>query len=162
MHTESYQICANFVKSYLDPEKTLKILDVGSYDVNGTYKELFNKEDWDYTGLDITEGPNVDIVSNKLYSYPVGDGTYDVIISGSTIEHVKDIYAFVKECSRILAEDGFICIIAPNSWTYHKHPEDYWRFYPAALSFLLEDIAGLKLIEANMEGPNTWAIAQKC
>ena len=38
------------------------ILDVGSYDVGGSIRDLFNKND--YTGVDIIEGPNVDFVIN--------------------------------------------------------------------------------------------------
>jgi len=38
-----------------------KTLDVGSFDVNGSLKDLFD----DYTGIDMREGPNVDIVANS-------------------------------------------------------------------------------------------------
>ena len=37
------------------------VLDVGSYDVNGTYRPLF-PAGWDYLGVDIEKGPNVDLV----------------------------------------------------------------------------------------------------
>ena len=38
------------------------ILDIGSYDVNGTVKKIFplNK----YLGIDLAKGPNVDVVLN--------------------------------------------------------------------------------------------------
>ncbi|GAG13676.1 unnamed protein product, partial [marine sediment metagenome] len=56
MHSESYIIMAEFVKKYLNRSDKLDILDVGSQDVNGSYKDLFNWPTWNYTGLDIAKG----------------------------------------------------------------------------------------------------------
>lgn len=50
----------NFVKNL--GRSDLKILDVGSYNVNGCYKQLFDFGNCLYQGLDMAEGPNVDIV----------------------------------------------------------------------------------------------------
>jgi len=46
----------------LNKYEYLTILDVGSYDVNGTVKKIFplNK----YLGIDLAKGPNVDMVLN--------------------------------------------------------------------------------------------------
>jgi hypothetical protein len=45
----------------------LRILDVGSQDVNGSYRQIFSEPRWSYTGLDMTAGPNVDIVVRTRY-----------------------------------------------------------------------------------------------
>ena len=43
MHKESMTRMKWFVENYIKEERDcLKVLDVGSYDVNGNYRELFN------------------------------------------------------------------------------------------------------------------------
>ena len=59
------------------------ILDVGSRDINGTYRALIEGRGWKYTGLDIVAGSNVDVVA-KPFCYPFPDGAFDIVISGAT------------------------------------------------------------------------------
>ena len=40
-----------FKETHLANNRKYKILDVGSYDVNGSYKELFSNEQFAYSGL---------------------------------------------------------------------------------------------------------------
>ena len=47
-----------FAKTYLKDVRA-KILDIGSYDVNGNYRDIFIDERFEYTGLDMEDGPNV-------------------------------------------------------------------------------------------------------
>lgn len=60
------------------------ILEVGSYDVNGSVRSYFKKSS--YVGVDLTEGAGVDIVceGNKL-DHP--DETYDLTLSCECFEH---------------------------------------------------------------------------
>ncbi|MBU0491488.1 MAG: hypothetical protein KKA73_04770 [Chloroflexi bacterium] len=53
MHIESYQEMARLVRTYLKPEQPLRILDVGSSDVNGSYRPLFQHPGWRYEGADV-------------------------------------------------------------------------------------------------------------
>jgi SAM-dependent methyltransferase len=55
-----------------------------------------------YVGLDIVEGSNVDIVSREPYDYPVESDSFDVIVSGSTAEHVRDLHRWIIELKRIV------------------------------------------------------------
>jgi len=55
MHESSKNLMKQFVDKYLKDFKCGAVLDVGSYDVNGTYKDLFD-ERFKYTGLDIESG----------------------------------------------------------------------------------------------------------
>ena len=54
-----------------------KVLDIGSYDVNGCLKPLF-RFDAEYTGLDMREGPNVDIVGNS-HEIPFSGNHFDLV-----------------------------------------------------------------------------------
>ena len=52
MHTSSYKNMKWFVAKYLEQSRfrQIKILDVGSQDVNSTYRPLFDNSNWQYTG----------------------------------------------------------------------------------------------------------------
>ena len=40
----------------------LRILDLGSMEIGGSYRSIFDNEKWEYTGMDLLSGKNVDIV----------------------------------------------------------------------------------------------------
>ena len=141
----SYGLMSDFVNKYITV-KNLSICDVGSLDINGTYKPLF--EGYSYTGVDIVEGQNVDVVSKDLYQYPFVDKAFDIVISGSTIEHIEDIFRWVKELARIVKKGGLVCIIGPSMFrNIHQHPIDCWRIYPDGMRYLLDKVAGLEVLE---------------
>lgn len=144
MHDSSYKAMAYYART-LPMDKHLRVCDVGSYNVNGNYKELFQGHD--YTGLDLTAGPNVDVVSVSEYDFGLPSEYFDVVVSGQTIEHVRDTQRWIKEVARIAKVGGEIVVIGPMAWTEHRYPIDCWRILPDGMKFLLEDIAGLKVVE---------------
>lgn len=159
MHESSYNEMKRFADKYLDRNKPLSIIEIGSLDVNGSYKPIFDVPGWNYTGLDLMEGKNVDIVADDPYRYPIADQSYDVVISGSTLEHVQDMHAFIREAKRIMKKDGIMCIIAP--WTYpeHKYPADCWRILPDGMSFLFSEIAGIQVVDVHKNDTDCIGIA---
>lgn len=149
MHKSSYENMRKFVDKYLSQyrTKTLKILDVGSQDINGTYKPLFSEEKWEYTGLDICQGKNVDIVVKDIYKWKrVKSNSYDIIISGQAFEHIEYFWLTMKELARVAKPGGLCCIIAPSSGPEHKYPKDCWRFFPDGLAAVAK-YADLEIIE---------------
>jgi 2-polyprenyl-3-methyl-5-hydroxy-6-metoxy-1,4-benzoquinol methylase len=126
MHKESFEIMEYFVKKYLDRNKKLEILDVGSYDVNGNYKELFQNNNWKYHGLDMIKGPNVDIVSKTPYNFNLKK-QFDVVVSGNCLEHVEAPWKWIKEVVKVTKKGGIVCIITPFSLGEHRYPVDCWR-----------------------------------
>jgi len=102
MHESSYLQMQILLPKYLDPTQTLRILDVGSYNLNGCYRPLVSSPYWHYTGMDIEAGPNVDVVSQDPYSWPLPANSYDVVISGQCIEHVEAPWLWIKEIERVL------------------------------------------------------------
>jgi len=142
----TYGLMGSFYRRYLRRRRGLSICDVGSCDVNGSFRPLFGKHK--YLGLDIAKGGNVDVVSEDLYKYPFPNETFDVVISGSTIEHVKDMFKWILELKRIMKKGGLICIIGPSVFRMnHPHPVDCWRIYPDGMKFLLEEVAGFEVLK---------------
>lgn len=111
------------------------VLDVGSYDENGTHRPLIDGRGWHYTGLDIRPGPNVDVVGQP-YVYPFNDGSFDVVISGQAMEHVEDLRAWINELVRVLKPGGRLCIVTVWKMFYHPFPIDTWRIMPDGFRWL--------------------------
>jgi len=139
MHPEAYLQMGKL----LDKWKWGKanVLDVGSYNVNGTYRGLVMDRGWKYTGIDIVPGPNVDVVVSNPYKFPYLDNVFDIVISGSTMEHVKAIWQWVPELARLVRPEGMLAIITHTQWMYHPHPVDCWRIMPDGAKYLF-DLSG--------------------
>ena len=112
-HKEQFDFC-NAVKAefpqYFDNKK---VLDIGSYDVNGNNKYLFNQ--CFYLGCDVAPGRNVDIVC-KGHELPFADGLFDVILSTECFEHDMYYEATIKNITRMLKSGGlfFFTCAAPG------------------------------------------------
>lgn len=143
MHKQAGVLMERFSRTV---EKGSRVLDVGSMNVNGAFREMF--QDCDYVGIDIAAGDNVDIVVPE-YEYPFQDDAFDVIISGSTLEHVKKPWLWIKEVGRLLKPGGKLCIIVPYAHPYHNHPVDCWRVFPEGLQVLFDE-ADLKTVKLEM------------
>lgn len=131
MHSSSCLRMEWFVKNYLNDDKAMHVLDVGSYAVSGfgSYRHLFNESKYVYKGLDIEAGPNVDIVATTPYSWPmISDKCFDAVISGQTFEHNEFFWFTVMEMVRVLKDDGLLCIIVPRNAPIHRYPVDAYRY----------------------------------
>lgn len=159
MHPSSYKNMSDFAATL--PAGPLFIADIGSFDVNGTYKPLFEKPGWVYQGLDIVPGKNVDVVLKADEDWTnVPEGKYDVVISGQTLEHVRRPWRFVSNMARIAKPGGLVYVVVPFRCEYHAHPIDCWRIYPEAMKTLLED-AGLAVLKVFMADTDTFGLGRK-
>jgi O-antigen biosynthesis protein len=151
MHQSSFNIITRF-RELVDKKFSLgkiNLLDVGSYGVNGTYKEIFSDPGkYLYTGLDVNPGPNVDYTPSDPYRWPeLPDGSFDVIISGQAFEHIEYPWLIIEEMNRVLKNSGLICIVAPSRGPEHKYPVDCWRYYPDGFRALAK-WANLEVLDA--------------
>jgi SAM-dependent methyltransferase len=150
------------VDSYLDPKVVLNIIDIGSFDVCGTYKPLFLKENWKYVGVDMSAGPNVDMVVDGGYEWSgINDNSYDIVISGQALEHMEYPWLAAKAMYRVCKVGGICAVIAPCVWGYHPAPKDCFRFYPDGMRSLFIGTAGFTELECSMEGTDTWFVGKK-
>ena len=82
-HKEQQDFCLSVKNKFPDKFKNCSVLDIGSFDINGNNRYLF--EDYTYIGLDLGEGKNVDVV---CYGHEYKSKTkFDVIISTEALEH---------------------------------------------------------------------------
>lgn len=143
MHKNSLEQMRLFRDKYIK-SVPLSVLDVGSYDMNGSYKPLFTNHN--YTGLDICTGPNVDLAVSDPYHWPIEDAAFDMVISGQALEHIEQPWRTLQEIARVLKPGGICCLIAPAIWPEHKAPLDCYRYYPDGLRALTAS-AGIECIE---------------
>ena len=128
-----------FRKKYLEGRQNepLLILDLGSLDVNGSYREYFAVSPWTYRGIDMAAGRNVDIVPQDPYDWgEIQSGSADVVISGQAFEHIEFFWLTMLEIARVLKPGGLCCLIAPSGGPEHRYPVDCWRFYPDGFAAL--------------------------
>jgi len=152
MHESSFLGMKSFLSNF-DKKKELKILDVGSYSFEEkNYKELMSPN-WKYVGIDISTGKNVDIVVDPFH-YPFKDNTFDIVISGQCMEHVTEIWSWVKEIHRVLKVGGSVCIIAPSTGKQHTE-HDCWRILPQGMEFILK-WAGFKEVISFLNNNKKW------
>jgi SAM-dependent methyltransferase len=159
MHTESLRLMGRFVRCIpqLLGSGRMQVLDVGSYNVNGCYRELFL--DHDYTGLDIMAGPNVDIIVANPYAWnELGHATFDVVISGQCLEHVEFPWLTMQEIKRCLRPGGICCIIVPSNGYEHRHPIDCYRFFPDGIRALAKWV-NLEEVEITLNTGEIWVTA---
>jgi SAM-dependent methyltransferase len=130
LHVSSYEHMQRLVSKYLDRELAIEAIDIGAYDVNGSYRTLFDSPKWRYTGVDLEKGPGVDVVLNSPYRFPFASRSVDVIVSGQAFEHVEYFWMSWLEMIRVLKPGGLIFLIAPSRGPEHRYPQDCWRFYP--------------------------------
>lgn len=139
MHQSSLEKMWYFRKKYLSDkeQEQLQVLDLGSMDVNGSYRECFDNASWTYLGMDQSPGKNVDIVLSNPYAWrEIKSAAIDVLVSGQAFEHIDFFWITALEIARVLKPGGWCCIIAPSSGAEHKYPVDCWRFYPDGFSAL--------------------------
>ena len=150
MHESSLEHVEQLVTKHLDRTQSLKIIDIGSYDVNGSYKPFFDAPDWKYTGVDLAAGPNVDVVLRSPYRLPFASHSVDVIVSGQAFEHIEFFWLTWQEMARVLKPGGYIFLVAPSRGPEHRYPQDCWRFYPDGFR-ALASFGGLELVSVSTD-----------
>ena len=116
MHENSMKLMEDFISKYHLQDSI--VIDMGSQDINGSYKELFSPDK--YIGADIVQGINVDVIVGSSVWHLIKN--VDLIISGQTLEHVEDIEDFMASISEKLNSGGLICLIAPTEGPAHNYP----------------------------------------
>jgi SAM-dependent methyltransferase len=116
------------------------ILDVGCG--KKPYKNLFNYKS--YIGLDIeNEGhdhTNEDIdVYYDGNKFPFSDKQFESIIANQVFEHVFNPNDFLKECYRVLKNDGKLLLTVPFVWDEHEQPYDFGRYSSFGIISILKE-----------------------
>ncbi len=153
MHPTSMENMRRCIDWYL-PNSYQRVIELGSSDVNGTYKELLAGKA-DYTGFDLSPGPGVDVVLDTPYRIPLEDASAGAVLSGQMLEHCAHFWLLFAEIARILKPGGLAFMIAPSAGPMHRYPADCYRFYPDAYQALAE-WSGMRLVHCWLDERGPW------
>ena len=116
MHSQQMDFCNRIRAKYPLYFQNANVLDVGSLDINGNNRYLFNMDNCSYKGVDIAKGANVDIVC-PTHLLNAQDRFYDFIISTECFEHDYYWKDSIKNIIRMLRKNGaflFTCASDPR------------------------------------------------
>jgi hypothetical protein len=143
-HKEQQEYCLSVKNKFEQRFENCSVLDIGSLDLNGNNRYLFNNPN--YVGIDLSMGANVDIVC-KCHEYQ-SEQEFDIIISTECLEH--DVYwkETLLNAYKLLKKDGLLMFTCATTGreehgTKEHHPyaspftQDYYK------NLTIEDIKGV-------------------
>lgn len=159
MHASSFENMQKCVEKYAPSAAELgrpvRVVDLGSADVNGSYRSLFAEQSVTYVGVDLEAAPGVDLVAADPYHLPLPDQDADIVLSGQALEHSEFFWLAFVEMVRILRPNGYLFLIVPSAGPIHRYPVDCYRFYPDSMTALAK-YAGCYLVECWHDDRGPW------
>lgn len=125
MHKEVRRYCQKIKAEHPLFFTNADVLDCGSLDINGNNRYLF--ENSRYTGIDIVQGKNVDIISRiHEFDTPL---VYDCVISTEMLEHDENYALSLNTMFNCTVPGGLLLITAagqgrPEHGTFENKPQD--------------------------------------
>lgn len=142
-----------------------RVLEIGSMDVNGSVRPLFETDD--YLGIDMRPGSGVDLVIdahdlNTAYMDP-----FDAVVCCEMLEHDDQPWLTLQNALAKTKDGGMLILTARGfdergAFPLHGHPSDYWRFSKVGLTRLLQ-YCGWERVRTytDLEAPGVFAVAIK-
>lgn len=157
--------CIIFGKIGLTKEdiKGKRVIEIGSLNVNGSLRPFVTSlEPSLYIGIDIEEGPGVDIVCNADdIIEKFGKESFDVVISTELLEHVKDWKKVVSNIKNICKPGGIILITTRSyGFPFHSYPYDFWRYELEDMANIFSD-CNILLLEKDLQQPGIFIKIKK-
>jgi len=112
MHDQAKKFTIFVKENFQDFFKNKRVLDVGSGDINGSNRFLF--ENCDYDGNDVISAKNVTIVS-KTKNLPFLENTFDTIISTECFEHDPEYKESFQKIYAMLKPGGLFCFTCAST-----------------------------------------------
>ena len=137
------------------------MLEIGSRAHSGVTRRSLLPAAWDYTGMDVLEGENVDIVGDAHELSSVVRGRhFDAFMSFSVFEHLLMPWKVAIELNRVLSPGAVGFIQTHQTWPVHEDPWDFFRFSDRAWAGLFNPYTGFEIVEAAVGQP-TYIVPQR-
>jgi len=140
-----------------------KIIEVGSYDLNGSLRPIIKDcKPAEYIGVDREEGPGVDKVCKvEDIINEFGKESFDVVIATELLEHIYDWRKAISNLKNVCRTGGIILITTRSfGFAYHAHPFDFWRYEINDMKEIFSDFKILNL-QTDPQDPGVFLKARK-
>ena len=124
------------------PTEGLMVLDVGGR--LQPYRQLLGSRVRSYIAIDpqLTPLVNVAAIGEGL---PFRGEQFDLVICTQVMEYFPDPARAVEEIGRVLRKGGFVFLSVPSVFV-RDNDDEYWRFLPAGLRYLLREFDSVEVI----------------
>jgi SAM-dependent methyltransferase len=119
-----------------------RVLDYGS--AEAPYRDFF-PADVEFVPADLPDNPDAALELNPDGTVPVGDESFEAVLSTQVLEHVTDPELYLSECFRVLRPGGRMLLSTHGVFVYHPDPEDYWHWTCAGLRRAVQE-AGFEVV----------------
>lgn len=138
-----------------------RVLEVGSYNVNGSVRDLF-PDVAEYVGIDIEDGPGVDMVLSSHDLHMHWQDWFDVVLCCEMLEHDTDPRATIEQIYGVLKPGGFALVTARGNGFQFHNPPDRWRFLPDGFQALFDAVGfHVQAIVEDWQAPGLFAIVER-
>lgn len=140
-----------FVRDIGTPERIRgkRILEVGSYNVNGSARDILEPYDPDeYYGVDLSKQDHYvdEVLDATRLVERFGKESWDVVVSNEMLEHAEHWKGTLDGIKEVLKPGGLLILTARGpGFPLHCHPHDYWRFTTDDIAAEMQDFATIHL-----------------
>ncbi|MBI3321371.1 MAG: class I SAM-dependent methyltransferase [Candidatus Omnitrophica bacterium] len=106
------------------------------------FDQIFRTQVTTYVGIDhpLTvhplNGSRADVLAT-IMQLPLRSQSVDTVLLTEVLEHLPEPVAALRELHRLLKPGGVLLLTAPMIYNLHGSPQDFFRFTPDGLSYLL-------------------------
>ncbi len=138
-----------YITDIIENKENGLILDCGSGRRDLYYDNVVNFDIVDYDTTDVI-GVGEDL--------PFVDGSFDVVLSLSVLEHVKDPFKCAGEIARVLKPGGLLICSVPFLQPYHGYPHHYYNMTGQGLKNLFEDKLHIDKVAITVNELPIWSL----
>jgi hypothetical protein len=97
--------------------------------------------------MDVSAGPNVDIVADAHTMSKTIAGRFDYVFSISVFEHLIMPWVAACEINKLLKPGGYVFTQSHPAYPLHEEPWDFFRFSKNAWNGLFNPLTGFEVVE---------------
>ena len=135
-------------------KKGFRVLEIGSRSVISDASWKNTIPNCEYTGFDVLEGKNVDVVGDAhCLSEYFEPNSFDLVMSFAVFEHIAMPWIVAEEISKVLDVGGHVCIETHFSFSEHELPWHFFQFNSHALEVMFCPELGFEIIDSGLDTP---------
>jgi len=126
-----------------------RVLELGSRARSALTRRGQIPERFEYIGMDILPGPNVDAVGDAHELEKIfGRDRFVAVFSLSVFEHLAMPWKVALEINRVLVTHGIAYTMSHQTWPIHEEPWDFWRYSRNTWQTIFNSATGFEVLES--------------